>query len=490
MIKGRREYEVTQSWVRNFEWSLSALDGSTEHGRGPIADVKRDALRSQLGDLRAEVAEYERLVSGSAGNVPCDLEDLPGTLIRRRLSMGMSERDVAERLGLEEQQVLEYERTDYEGAGYDTMLRVLSVLSVDGDEGMVYGGAAADFDGAIARLSAIGVDRRFLNERVLCDPDEAQDGALQERNKPKLLARLGALFGWTSGQVLGDKPLSLGPATQDISVRGVDPGRLHVEYAKSMARILGRASRRCGAPRGPGGLDALRENMMNRSGPPSFAQLVDCAWGSGIPVMRLASLAFRSACLRGGGPAVVILSADRTNEMGLMLDLLRGVHCAEEGGECVHAGCAPGGACEATADEFAYDVLLRGDADGLFRMCLDRCTARDSGGGRNGLPALVEAAIDVARGRDVRPDSLACYVMDRLVGGMAPSRYPAPIRGLQKHVKDWPAVVSDALLARADLSAINRTELALLGGAVQAGYAHKLPVLSAVQRARRRRGGG
>ena len=490
MIKGRREYEVTQSWVRNFEQSLSALDSSADHGRGPIADVKRDALRSQLGDLRAEVAEYERLVSGSAGNVPCDLEDLPGTLIRRRLSMGMSERDVAERLGLEERQVLEYERTDYEGAGYDTMLRVLSALSVDGDEGAVHGGAAADFDGAIARLSAVGVDRRFLNERVLCDPDEARDGALQERNKPKLLARLGALFGWTSCQVLGDKPLSLGPAAQGIRVRGADPGRLHVEYARSMARILGRASRRCGAARGPGGLDALRESMTNRSGPPSFAQLVDRAWGSGIPVMRLASLAFRSACLRGGGPAVVVMSSDRTDETGLMLDLLRGVHCAGEGGECVHAGCAPGGECKAPADEFAYDVLLRGDADGLFRMCLDRCAARDSGVGRNGLPALVEAAMDVARGRDVRPDSLACYVMDRLVGGMAPSRYPAPIRGLQKHIKDWPAVVSDALLARADLSAVNRTELALLGGAVQAGYAHRLPVLSAVQRARRRRGGG
>ena len=140
MIKGRREYEVTQSWVRNFERSLSALDSGADHGRGPIADVKRDALRSQLGDLRAEVAEYERLVSGSAGNVPCDLEDLPGTLIRRRLSMGLSERDVAERVGLEERQVLEYERMDYEGAGYDTMLRVLSVLSVDGDEGVVHGG--------------------------------------------------------------------------------------------------------------------------------------------------------------------------------------------------------------------------------------------------------------------------------------------------------------------------------------------------------------
>lgn len=486
MIKGRREYEVTQSWVRNFERSLSALDSSTEHGRGPIADVKRDALRSQLGDLRAEVAEYERLVSGSAGDVPCDLEDLPGTLIRRRLSMGMSKRDVAERLGLEEQQVLEYERMDYEGAGYDTMLRVLSVLSVDGDEGVVHG-AAADFDGAIARLSDIGADRRFLNEHALCDPDEAQDGALQERNKSKLLARLGALFGWTSSQVLGDRPLSLGPATRDIRVRGADPGRLHVEYARSMARILSKASRRCGAPRG---LDALRKSMMNRSGLPSFAQLVDCAWGSGIPVMRLASLAFRSACLRGGGgPAVVVLSADRTDETGLMLDLLRAVHCAGEGGECVHAGCAPDGVRDAPADEFAYDVLLRGDADGLFHMCLDRCTARDSGGGRDGLSALVEAAVDVAGGWDVRPDSLACYVMDRLVGGMAPCGYPAPIQGLQKHIKDWPAAVSDALLARVDLSAINRTELALLGGAVQAGYAHKLPVISAVRHARRRGGG-
>ena len=470
MIRNEKQHAVTKSWIRDFERSVSALDDRLQRGRDPLAVLERDGLRGQLEDLRDEAAEYERLVSGDAGAAPCDLEDLPGTLVKRRMLLGMSERDVAERLGLEEEEVREYEKTGYEGASYDMLMAALSALSVDGDEAARYG-AAADFEGALDRLSRAGLDEKFVADHILYEPAALRDGAMRDLCKPRLLARLEALFGWTSRQVLGGEPLALGPAEPDARGRAADPRSLHVAYASGMAGILGGAAR-C---RKPPGLGGLREAMAGGRGPASFAALVGRAWDSGIPVMRLGSLAFRSACLRGGGGrAVVVLSGDRDDEAGLMLDLLRGAYCAGAGAgcECVHGGRGPGGACGARADEFAYSVLL-GDADGMLRMCLARCAER--GGGTGGLPMLGEAAAHVAKREGVRPDSLACYAVHRLVGGLAPGCRPEAIRGLQKRVEDWPAVVSDAILERVDLSALGGSALALLTGAVRAGYGRGPP---------------
>lgn len=493
MIRNEKQYAVTRSWIRDFEHSVSVLDEKLRCNSDPLVELERDGLRGQLGDLKDEMKEYELLRSGNAGAVQCDLEDLPGTLVRRRISLGLSERDVAERVGLNERDVQEYERTGYERASYDMLMGILSALP-DGDGDEVTRWTAADFEGALDRLSRVGLDGKFLARHVLYEPAAALGGGMREHSKPKLLARLGTLFGWTSRQVLGGGQLSFEPAAHPRG-RDVDPG-LHVAYARGMARILGKAAPRraaSGGPASPGILESMADRLAEcqaelprggghgapsgsaagRACLPSFALLVKCAWDSGIPVLRLGSLAFRSACFRGDGPAVVVLSGDRTDETGLMLDLLRGVYRAGAGGECVHTGRAPGRMRDTSADEFAYAVLLGGDADRMFRECMSLCAER--GGGPDCPPVLGESVARVAGRGGVRPDSLACYVMHRLVGWLAPGACPAPIRGMKAHVRGWPAVVSDAVLERADLSALDGPALALLAGAVRAGYARGRP---------------
>lgn len=502
MIRNEKQYAVTRSWIRDFEHSVSVLDEKLRCNSDPIVELERDGLRGQLGDLKGEMKEYELLRSGNAGAVQCDLEDLPGTLVRRRISLGLSERDVAERVGLSERDVQEYERTGYGGASYDTLMGILSALpdGSGGDE--VTRWTAADFEGALDRLSRVGLDGKFLARHVLYEPAAALGGGMREHSKPKLLARLEALFGWTSRQVLGGEQLSFEPAAHPRGC-AADQGHLHVAYAMGMARILGKAAPRRAASGGPaspgillesmagsiaecqaelprdGGRGAPRGSAAGRACLPSFALLVKCAWDSGIPVLRLGSLAFRSACFRGDGPAVVVLSGNRTDETGLMLDLLRGVYRAGAGGECVHTGRAPGRVRYTAADEFAYAVLLGGDADRMFRECLSLCAER--GGGPDCPPVLGESVARVARRSGVRPDSLARYVMHRLVGWLSPGACPAPIRGMQEHVRGWPAVVSDAVLERADLSALDGPALALLSGAVRAGYARGRPAAHAAR---------
>ena len=88
-----------------------------------------DALRSQIADLEDELREYESLKAGgfqlNGLNVLFDLSVL---LIKARISQGLSQRELAERIGVKEQQVQRYEATDYASASLTRIREVASAL--------------------------------------------------------------------------------------------------------------------------------------------------------------------------------------------------------------------------------------------------------------------------------------------------------------------------------------------------------------------------
>ncbi|MCY3959441.1 MAG: helix-turn-helix transcriptional regulator [Chloroflexi bacterium] len=57
--------------------------------------------------------------------------ELPATLIGARISQGLSQKDLAERLSLKEQQIQRYEATDYASASLRRIKQVVSALGVE-----------------------------------------------------------------------------------------------------------------------------------------------------------------------------------------------------------------------------------------------------------------------------------------------------------------------------------------------------------------------
>lgn len=66
MIKNEREYRITMAQANKLEQALSQLDASqASSGLHPLVRrAQRDALQSQLDELREQIAEYESLKSG------------------------------------------------------------------------------------------------------------------------------------------------------------------------------------------------------------------------------------------------------------------------------------------------------------------------------------------------------------------------------------------------------------------------------------------
>ena len=60
MIENDRQYSITQMQAERFAWALERLQQNKQDVEDSLlAEVCRDAIRSQLGDLRAELRDYE-----------------------------------------------------------------------------------------------------------------------------------------------------------------------------------------------------------------------------------------------------------------------------------------------------------------------------------------------------------------------------------------------------------------------------------------------
>ena len=132
MIKNERQYRITKTQAEKFAHALQELMTTPKRGVHPVLHKAQiDALKSQLGDLQRELAEYETLRSGKRKVVALEsLEELPKTLIQARIAAGLSQEDLAIKLGLKPQQIQRYEATEYRSASLERVNEVVRVLGV------------------------------------------------------------------------------------------------------------------------------------------------------------------------------------------------------------------------------------------------------------------------------------------------------------------------------------------------------------------------
>ena len=134
MIKNERQYRITKAQAQKFRLALTQLQAGT----GESADLhprlrqaEQDALESQWKSLQAEIAEYEALLNGQQKSFsPGSFDDLPRALIKARIASGLSQRELAGRLGLKEQQIQRYEATEYASASLSRVSAVIQALNV------------------------------------------------------------------------------------------------------------------------------------------------------------------------------------------------------------------------------------------------------------------------------------------------------------------------------------------------------------------------
>lgn len=130
MITNEVQRRSTEAHLHQFEEAIANLEAKSKTPT-KLQQLEIDALRSQAADLRAELDEYDHLRSGAVSTFEAaSLEELAALLIKARIARGWSQRELADALGVAEQQVQRYESTDYRSASLARIADVATALNV------------------------------------------------------------------------------------------------------------------------------------------------------------------------------------------------------------------------------------------------------------------------------------------------------------------------------------------------------------------------
>ena len=130
MITNDRQYGITKARLDKFEESI---DEATKRGPGGTHLALHRAmiagLQGQAADLRAALARYDALKSGAIGATDIvETADLGRAAIEARIAAQLTQQELAERVGVTQQQIHKWESSCYEAAGLRTLTKVLKAL--------------------------------------------------------------------------------------------------------------------------------------------------------------------------------------------------------------------------------------------------------------------------------------------------------------------------------------------------------------------------
>jgi transcriptional regulator with XRE-family HTH domain/Zn-dependent peptidase ImmA (M78 family) len=419
MITNDRQLQVSRAQATRFRESLSALENGSLNNADLQPSLKKaqiDAVRGQLVTLEREIEDYEKLRSSSSSSIQIDsLADLPVALIRARIATGLTQRELAERIGLKEQQIQRYEANEYDGASFARLVDIADAigLKLQRRVELSTGSAPAAIAG---RLTSIGFDADFIKRRI------APDLELSEAHSDEIARRVSSVFGWSEAALRGSAtldPTQFGGATARFKMPKGREGRsaaIYTAYAYRLATICAKAHSASPRFEVPSEWRKFRTSLIDRYGAVNFKTSLLFAWDLGIVVLPLSDPgAFHGACWRVSGVNVIVLKQAIRYPARWLFDLLHEIRHAAEKPEQDEFEVVEGAETsderrtsreEQLASWFAGQVALDGRAEAFVKEALEVAD--------NDLRRLKKAVEAIARRHDVSLGQLANYTAFRL----------------------------------------------------------------------------
>jgi len=471
MIRNERQYRITKAQLEKFERGFAARSPTPPPDIHPrIAQAQRDAISSQMDELREELAAYDALQSGRANVLElASLDELPEALIKARIAAGLTQRDLAERLQMKEQQVQRYEATNYARASLERIREVTAALNVHVREEVFMPGADVSVRRVLSRAASAGLSKDFVTKRILPRASREVPERPGEADALRAAGSLNRIYGWPPATFFSNVALPTSYAglmgarlklPANASTRFTEA---YASYARYLAGLVLRATPTLPVLAIPTASNEVRAAILAIRGDLSFASALDYVWSLGVAVLPLCDKgAFHGATWRIAGRNVVVLKQGARFEARWLHDLLHELrHGAEDPDASELAfidyealardnGSVP---AETTASLFAGDVTLDGRAEELAQHCVNEASGK--------IEWLKSAVPRVAAAHGVPVDALANYMAYRLAMQGASSWWGAATN-LQKTGADPWEVARERLLLRLNLSELDDTERALL----------------------------
>lgn len=462
MIKNDRQYQMTRAEVRRFRDALRKLE-DTDRIDAPLQRLEIDALQSQLASLDREVAEYEALRDRAPSVIEVEsFEELPLGLIKARIAAGLTQRQLADLLGMKQQQVQRYESSEYAGASLSRVQEVARALGVRVRNEIFLSEENDSVRKLTNRLRRAGVDRSLIERRLMA-PDLRGAAAFAD-----LAAMVSRVFRLSQSALLTeDEPLyvSLEPVLSPsfkLPARANEPRVVsYTLFARYIARLAIDATPSLEPRSIPDQWRLFHDEVINEYGSVKFETVLEYVWSRGIVVLPLAdSGSFHAAFWRLGGRDVIVLKQRTRSAARWLFDLLHDCyHCARTSvrdyavvEDPDEDELDPADDEEVEANLFAGNVIFSGRADSFAQEAVAAAQGR--------LERLKRATSRVADRHEIDEGALASYLAWRLA--LQGEDWWGAANNLQDFRLDPWELARDEFLRRADMMRLQGSDRDLL----------------------------
>jgi HTH-type transcriptional regulator / antitoxin HigA len=131
MIKSDAQRERTVAQMEGFQQALAKVgEGKPEKRSTAI----RGSYESMIRQLEEELSEYDRLKSGEVDLPHVErLDQIAPFITRIRIAKGVSQTELARRLGVSKQVISRYEESDYQTASLTRLQNILDAIGIKTD---------------------------------------------------------------------------------------------------------------------------------------------------------------------------------------------------------------------------------------------------------------------------------------------------------------------------------------------------------------------
>jgi len=476
MIRNERQYKITKSQADNFRAALEQKTSQRVPDSSSVEylrwKVQHDAIENQLKELEEDLREYEALQDSDSTAIEINsFEDLPRALIQARIAAGLTQRQLAEKIGIKEQQIQRYEANDYGGASLDRIQAILAALNVKFKKELFV--PVGDFgpETVIKKLTDLGLDRSFVTNKLLpqrlrlamsATSDNLDTFILEAANRiSKIFKAEVKSFFVPSALTIDDSVLAAARFKVPAGASKTKTAAYAV-YAHYLALLSLQATPYLAPTPIPASWKHIRRQILAKYNDMNLSTITSYCWDLGIVVLPLNDVGtFHGATWRVQGRNVIVVKQRTRSEARWMIDILHELwHAAQNQELPEHAFIEADPRSSAYADsldeeiatDFAADVLMEGRAEDLAQEC-----ARVSG---KRMEWLKTAVVKVSRSNKIREDVLANYLAYRLA--QEGEDWWATASVLQRNSRDPWELVRDIALTRIQWNALSPSDRELL----------------------------
>ena len=128
MIKNDAQRERTVAQIDGFRQALAKVAGEKP---GKRSDAIRGSYEGMIRQLEDELRQYDQLKSGELELPKIDrLDQIAPFVAKLRIAKGVSQTQLAQRLGISKQVISRYEESDYQTVGIGRLQEILDAIGI------------------------------------------------------------------------------------------------------------------------------------------------------------------------------------------------------------------------------------------------------------------------------------------------------------------------------------------------------------------------